>query len=112
MHPVARCLCLTVLAPMGEAGEAFATHHPVDPGFSGASSVAAADFDLDGRVDIAGAGHYEAGFAWWRNLGGDSWVRHEIASMAGAFANSSSRGRERASRWGSSIPGSPRTFPS
>lgn len=52
---------------------------------AGGSAVATADFDQDGRIDIAGAGYYEDSFAWWRNLGHGEWEHHPILTLNGAL---------------------------
>ncbi len=58
--------------------------HVVDPDFQGASAVVAVDLDMDGRIDIVGAGKYEDYFSWWRNLGSDQWQRYDIHKLNGA----------------------------
>lgn len=60
--------------------------HLVDGAFLGGSAVVAVDLDLDGRMDLAGAGYYADTVIWWRNLGHGNWERREIFTLGGAFA--------------------------
>ncbi len=66
--------------------------HVVDRAFTGASSVAAADIDGDGDIDILGAAKTLYGgndVVWWENEdgSGESWTYHLVSgSFAGAHA--------------------------
>ncbi|MBN1827483.1 MAG: VCBS repeat-containing protein [Candidatus Eisenbacteria bacterium] len=52
----------------------------VAPSFTGASSIASADLDADGDMDILGAAHTKQDIAWWSNEGGDplTWTKQVI----------------------------------
>ncbi|HSH05780.1 MAG TPA: VCBS repeat-containing protein, partial [Anaerolineae bacterium] len=56
------------------------TEHTVDPAFAGASSVAAADVDGDGDLDILGAALVADDISWWENTAGDgtAWTEHTV----------------------------------
>jgi FG-GAP-like repeat/Secretion system C-terminal sorting domain len=57
------------------------TMHVIDPDFTYASDITAADIDLDGDLDvIATAGYYEftGGIGWWENHGLGEFERHII----------------------------------
>ena len=58
------------------------TKHVIDPAFSAAWGVYAADIDGDGHMDVLGAAGYmgEDEVAWWRNSGADpiTWEKHTI----------------------------------
>lgn len=53
----------------------------VDSAFNGATSVAAADLDGDGDIDLAGAALDGDEIAWWENTDGYgyTWVKHTVA---------------------------------
>ena len=52
----------------------------IDGSFNGASSVAAADLDGDGDMDVLGAAHIAGDFAWWCNEGSEPviWTKYTI----------------------------------
>lgn len=58
----------------------------IDETLQGGSAVVSADFDLDGRVDLAGAGYYAGSIRWWRNLGHNQWELNEVFQLDGAFS--------------------------
>ncbi len=53
----------------------------VDP-FPGVYTVAAADIDMDGDVDVAAASTSLDDISWWENVAGNgsSWVKHTVAT--------------------------------
>lgn len=56
------------------------TEVTIDDDFAGAASVAVADIDGDGRLDVVGAA-FEAGeIAWWDGDGGGGWTQETVAS--------------------------------
>ena len=50
--------------------------------FNGASSVASADVDGDGDIDILGAATSDDKITWWENTSGDgsTWTQNDITS--------------------------------
>ena len=56
------------------------TEHAVDSDFDGARSVAAADIDGDGDLDILGAAFEADDIVWWENTAGNgtAWTEHTI----------------------------------
>jgi hypothetical protein len=58
------------------------TTHTIDTAFNGAHSVAAADLDGDGDLDILGAAQSADAITWWENDGTPAdggWTTHTIA---------------------------------
>ena len=55
----------------------------VDGTFYGAISVAAADVDGDGDLDILGAAQDADDIAWWENTAGDgsAWSEHSVSGI-------------------------------
>ncbi|MEM6401637.1 MAG: hypothetical protein AAF757_15605, partial [Cyanobacteria bacterium P01_D01_bin.116] len=56
--------------------------------FNGANSVASADVDGDGDIDILGAATSDKKITWWENTSGDgsTWTQNDItASFNGAW---------------------------
>ncbi len=53
----------------------------IDDDFNGAHRVEAVDIDLDGVLDVVGAGYMGGQIAWWKNEGGTpiKWTRQIIA---------------------------------
>lgn len=43
--------------------------------------MVSADFDLDGRIDLAGADYYAGSIRWWRNLGHHPWELNEVFQL-------------------------------
>ncbi len=63
--------------------------HSVDADFDGAQSVAAADMDGDGDMDVLGAALYANDIAWWENTAGDGsvWSKYGVAAdFDGAYS--------------------------
>ena len=50
--------------------------------FNGARSVASADVDGDGDIDILGAATSDDKITWWENTSGDgsTWTQNDIAN--------------------------------
>ncbi|MEM7390931.1 MAG: FG-GAP-like repeat-containing protein, partial [Verrucomicrobiota bacterium] len=68
---------------------AFGNENRISGGFDGARSVAAADFDGDGDIDIVGAADIADDVLWWENLSGagTNWAAHHIINnFNGAFS--------------------------
>lgn len=66
------------------------TRHVVAEGQGGATSLAVADFDLDGSLDVLTD---SARLVVYRNCeGGSAWTRQAISASAGSFANTFDRG--------------------
>jgi len=62
--------------------------HVVDQTFNGAVIGYAADFDLDGDIDVAGSAQLSSQIAWWENSEGNSlvWEKHQLnQSFLGAW---------------------------
>ncbi len=67
----------------GEAAQIpFGTANVLSGSFDGASSVAVADVDLDGDLDVVAAAAFAPEVAWWENptTGGGGWVEHAIGA--------------------------------
>ena len=61
--------------------------HTVDRHFEWAQSVAAADVDADGDLDIFSASGVSGGLAWWENTSGDgsAWSKQAMGEHHGEF---------------------------
>ncbi len=61
----------------------------IDLNFPGALTIFAADFDLDGHMDVVGTANNSSEISWWRNDGKNpiTWEKHEIKakSFGGAW---------------------------
>ncbi len=64
--------------------------HTIDAAFDGAASVAAADLDMDGDLDVLGTASDADDVAWWENDGtpqDGGWITHTIdAAFDGAYS--------------------------
>jgi hypothetical protein len=83
--PLAIALITTALAgrALPDSGYTIAEN------FDGARSVAAADLDADGDMDILGAGRYAGDILWWENAAGTGtrWLCHVVEDdFSGAMA--------------------------
>ncbi|HMP90909.1 MAG TPA: FG-GAP-like repeat-containing protein [Kiritimatiellia bacterium] len=63
--------------------------HSIDVSFSGVLSVATADMDRDGKMDIVASSVFLNQIAWWENVGGTgtNWVKHVVDSAVEGAAN-------------------------
>ncbi|MCU0821419.1 MAG: FG-GAP-like repeat-containing protein [Spirochaetes bacterium] len=59
----------------------FGSRQVIGSGFSGASSLFAADMDNDGDQDIIGAARYSNDVSWWKNDGTGTFTKHAIDSQ-------------------------------
>ncbi|MEO0650693.1 MAG: FG-GAP repeat protein, partial [Planctomycetota bacterium] len=57
----------------------------IDPSFPGGASVDAADFDGDGRLDLAGSTYYGDEFVWWRQTPEQTFERYSVFPINTAF---------------------------
>ncbi len=62
-------------------GSTWSAIHIIDPFYSGASYVSAADVEGDGDLDVLGAAEGADEVTWWENDNGDgsSWTKHTIS---------------------------------
>ncbi len=74
--PLIIALITTVLAGRGLPDSGY----PIADNFDGARSIAAADMDSDGDLDILGAARYTGDLFWWENTAGTGvrWLTHVV----------------------------------